>query len=186
MPSNATCATNAGAPALRCGPIRIDLAIGSSGTIRNVADHGSAPFLQTTLQQDDVLTHAHLRQVVALLAALPLEERRKVSGMQPERADIILAGAAILDAFMQELRVPEIHISERGARRTPGGLPAEALWRCVTAGRAIGTRRSVLQLGRACHFDETHAQTTARLALGLFDSARDVGYTVWERGSVSC
>ena len=54
--------------------------------------------------------------MVALLAALPLEERRKVPGLQPERADIILAGAAILDAFMQELHVSEMHVSERGLR----------------------------------------------------------------------
>jgi exopolyphosphatase/guanosine-5'-triphosphate,3'-diphosphate pyrophosphatase len=44
--------------------------------------------------------------------------------------------------------------------------------------------RSVLQLGRACHFDEAHAQTTARLALGLFDSAHTAGLHrlgAWER-----
>jgi exopolyphosphatase/guanosine-5'-triphosphate,3'-diphosphate pyrophosphatase len=44
--------------------------------------------------------------------------------------------------------------------------------------------RSVLQLGRACHFDEAHAQTTARLALGLFDSARELRLHrlgTWER-----
>jgi exopolyphosphatase/guanosine-5'-triphosphate,3'-diphosphate pyrophosphatase len=42
----------------------------------------------------------------------------------------------------------------------------------------------VRQLGRACHFDEAHAQTTARLALGLFDSARAAGLHrlgAWER-----
>ena len=52
--------------------------------------------------------------MVTLLAALSLEERRKVPGLNPERADIILAGAAILDAFMQELDLTAIHVSERG------------------------------------------------------------------------
>ena len=61
---------------------RIDLALGSSGTILNVADVAARRFYKRPLQQDDVLTHAHLRQVVALLAALPLEERRKVPGLQ--------------------------------------------------------------------------------------------------------
>ena len=93
-------------------------------------------------------------------------------GLQPERADIILAGAAILDAFMQELRVKEIYISERGLREgLPGGLPVEARGRVTLAELSVRAR-SVLQLGRACHFNEAHAQTTARLALGLFDSAR--------------
>jgi exopolyphosphatase/guanosine-5'-triphosphate,3'-diphosphate pyrophosphatase len=163
---------------------RIDLAIGSSGTIRNVADVAARHFNKRPLQQDDVLTYAHLQQVVALLAALPLEERRKVPGLQPERADIILAGAAILDAFMQELNVLNIHVSERGLRE---GLLVDYLLKHEDASLLAGLSvraRSVLQLGRACHFDEVHAQTTARLALGLFDSAGDAGLHrlgVWER-----
>jgi exopolyphosphatase/guanosine-5'-triphosphate,3'-diphosphate pyrophosphatase len=163
---------------------RLDLAIGSSGTIRNVADVAARRLYKRPLQQDDILTYAHLRQVVALLAALPLEERRKVPGLQPERADIILAGAAILDAFMQELGVLEIHVSERGLRE---GLLVDYLLKHQDASLLAGLSvraRSVLQLGRACHFDEVHAQTTARLALGLFDSARDMGLHclgAWER-----
>jgi len=35
--------------------------------------------------------------------------------------------------------------------------------------------RSVLQLGRAVNFEETHARTVARLALELFDSAQSAG-----------
>jgi exopolyphosphatase/guanosine-5'-triphosphate,3'-diphosphate pyrophosphatase len=163
---------------------RLDLALGSSGTIRNVADVAVRRFYKRPLQQDDVLTYAHLRQVVTLLAALPLEERRKVPGLQPERADIILAGAAILDAFMQELGVLEIHVSERGLRE---GLLVDYLLKHQDASLLAGLSvraRSVLQLGRACHFDEVHARTTARLALGLFDSAREMGLHrlgAWER-----
>ena len=120
---------------------------------------------------------------MALLAALPLEERRKVPGLQPERADIILAGAAILDAFMQELHVSEMHVSERGLRE---GLLVDYLLKHEDASLMAELRYvpQCLQLGRACHFDEAHAQTTARLALGLFDSARDLGLHrlgAWER-----
>ena len=94
-------------------------------------------------------------------------------GLQPERAGYHSRGAAILDAFMQELQVLEIHVSERGLRE---GLLVDYLLKHEDASllAELGTARSVL-LGRACHFDEAHAQTTARLALGLFDSARDAG-----------
>ena len=162
---------------------RIDLAIGSSGTIQNLADVAARQFHKRPLQRDDVLTYAHLRQVVAMLAALPLEERRKVPGLNPERADIVLAGAAIVDAFMQELDVPELQISERGLRE---GLLVDYLLKHEDASlvdMSVRTR-SVLQLGRACHFDEAHARTTTRLALQLFDSARDAGLHrlgAWER-----
>lgn len=154
---------------------RIDLALGSSGTIRNVADIAARHFSKRPLQPGEVLTYAHLQHVVALLAALPLEERRKVPGLNPERADIILAGTAILDAFMQELRLSEIQVSDRGLRE---GLLVDYLLRHEDASLLTGMSvraRSVLQLGRACQFDEAHAQTTARLALELFDSATQAG-----------
>ena len=163
---------------------RIDLAIGSSGTIKNLADVAARQFHKRPWQRDDVLTYAHLKQVVAMLAALSLEERRKVPGLNPERADIVLAGAAILDAFMQALEVPDLQISERGLRE---GLLVDYLLKYEDASlltdMSVRTR-SVLQLGRACHFDEAHAWTTTRLALGLFDSARDAGLHrlgAWER-----
>ena len=163
---------------------RIDLAIGSSGTIQNLADVAVRQCQKRPLQRHTVLTYAHLKQVVAMLAALPLEERRKVPGLNPERADIVLAGAAILDAFMQELAIAEIQVSERGLRE---GLLVDYLLKqedaTLLAPMSVRTR-SVLQLGRACHFDEAHAWTTARLALGLFDSARDARLHhlgVWER-----
>jgi exopolyphosphatase/guanosine-5'-triphosphate,3'-diphosphate pyrophosphatase len=45
-----------------------------------------------------------------------------------------------------------------------------------TAGSGLSVReRSVIQLGRACRFDEAHSHNVARLAELLFDSAGDTG-----------
>lgn len=151
---------------------QIDLAIGSSGTIENLADIAVRMFAKRSLQRDDVLTYPHLKQVVKTLSALPLAERRKVPGLNPARADIIIAGAAILDTLMQELALPEIRVTDRGLR---DGLLIDYLLkhahRPLVEEMSV-RRRSVLQLGRACHFHEAHAHTTVRLALGLFDSTR--------------
>jgi len=68
-----------------------------------------------------VLTREQLREVVDLLCSLPLDKRREVPGINPERADIIIAGAAILESLMDQLRIPEIVVSERGLRE---GLPS--------------------------------------------------------------
>jgi exopolyphosphatase/guanosine-5'-triphosphate,3'-diphosphate pyrophosphatase len=108
--------------------------------------------------------------VVALLAALPLEERRKVPGLQPERADIILAGAAILDAFMQELGVLEIHVSERGLRE---GLLVDYLLKHQDASLLAGLSvraRSVLQLGAPAILTSTCPDHSS--APRVVDSAR--------------
>ena len=149
----------------------IDLALGSSGTIENLADVAARRFAKRRLQRDDVLTTVHLREVVKMLGAMPLKERRRVPGLNPERADIVMAGAAILEAFMQALEIPAIRVSDRGLRE---GLLMDYLLRHghVPALQEVSVRqRSVLDLGRTCHFDEAHARTTAKLALELFDSA---------------
>ena len=118
---------------------------------------------------------ANLRETVRMLGAMPLKERRRVPGLNPERADIVMGGAAILEAFMQALELPAIRVSERGLRE---GLLIDYL---IRRGHAPALqdlsvrRRSVLELGRTCHFEEPHALTTARLALMLFDTAKAAG-----------
>ena len=162
----------------------IDLAIGSSGTIENLADVAMRRNANRRLQRDDELSAPCLRETVAMLRAMPLKERRRVPGLNPERADIVLAGAAILEAFAQELELPAIRVSERGLRE---GLLVDYL---IRHGHAPALqdlsvrRRSVLELGRTCHFDESHARTTAQLALMLFDSAGSTrlhAFGPWER-----
>jgi exopolyphosphatase/guanosine-5'-triphosphate,3'-diphosphate pyrophosphatase len=77
-----------------------------------------------------------------------------------------------------------MHISERGLRE---GLLVDYLLKHEDAALLAGLSvraRSVLQLGRACQFDEAHARATARLALALFDSGREAGLHrlgAWER-----
>jgi exopolyphosphatase/guanosine-5'-triphosphate,3'-diphosphate pyrophosphatase len=43
------------------------------------------------------LTRADLASVITRLASLPMEERKELPGMVAQRADILLAGALILD-----------------------------------------------------------------------------------------
>lgn len=154
----------------------VTLGFGSSGTIENLTDIAMRTIHDRMRKPDDCLTYADLKQVIQKLCALPLEERRRVPGINPERADIILAGAAVLDTLMQDLKLKEIRVmGERGLRE---GLLVDYLARSEHASlvRHLSVReRSVLQLGRACRFDERHARRVARLALELFDSAQAAG-----------
>ncbi len=58
-----------------------------------------------------------LRDSVATLAALPLQERRHLPGLDPVRADIILGGAATLMAMMDVTGAPGLVVSDRGLRQ---------------------------------------------------------------------
>lgn len=151
------------------------MSVGSSGTIINLAEIAAKMFHDSSAEQDLALTYDDLCKVSKLLCSLPLEERRKVPGINPNRAEIILGGAAIIETLMQQLQIEKIHISRRGLR---DGLLVDHIERgsSDTVGKEMSTRqRSVLLLGRRCGFDESHAGHVARLALDLFDSAALAG-----------
>lgn len=150
------------------GPL--DIAVGSSGTAQNVADIAIRLAHNRLRDRTDTVTAAQVADVARLLCGLPQAERAKVPGINPARADIIVAGAAILQTLLEELGVGELMISDRGLRE---GLILDDQDRHHPGIRAGLTVReqSVLQLGRRCQFDEAHHVHVARLALGLFDSA---------------
>lgn len=162
----------------------IELAIGSSGSVVNLAEIAMRRFHKRGLAKGDLLTRDQLRQVVELLCSLPLDKRREIPGINPDRADIIISGAAILETLMEELDLSEIGISERGLRE---GLPIDYLSRSDNAHLFEQTsfrERSVLELGRRCSFDEPHARQVVRIAWELFDSGREAGLHSlgeWER-----
>ena len=53
---------------------------------------------------------------LALLQAKPIAERKKIVGLEPRRADVILAGAMIVSNIMKKINAAEVIISDRGVR----------------------------------------------------------------------
>jgi exopolyphosphatase/guanosine-5'-triphosphate,3'-diphosphate pyrophosphatase len=155
--------------------LKPNIAVGSSGTIENLADVASYLMYGEGGRADEGLSLAGLQKTISYLRSLTLEERRKVPGLNPGRADIIIGGAAVLEVLMEDTGARELQVSNRGLRE---GLLADYLRRHghgdLVGGDSV-RRRSVLQLGRRCNFDEAHANATARLALELFDSGKEAG-----------
>ena len=102
--------------------------IGVAGTVTSLAalDLG-------LVEYDSDRVHGHRLSETAVekqlerLAALPLAERREVAGLEPERAPVIVAGAAIVLETMRYLGLGEIEVSERdildGAALAAAELP---------------------------------------------------------------
>jgi exopolyphosphatase/guanosine-5'-triphosphate,3'-diphosphate pyrophosphatase len=147
---------------------RLGISVASSGTAINLAEIANR-MTNGTDERNLTLRRSQLKKVMAMLCSLPLEERRKVPGMNPERADIIIGGGAILETLMDEFGLEEVSVSERGLR---DGLLAEYLAQDGDQEyKEMSVReRSVLQLGRSCNLDEMHAERVKGLALSLFDS----------------
>ena len=63
-----------------------------------------------------VLPERQLREVVNDLAALDVASRRVVPGMEPKRADVIVAGGYIALALLDHWQADAVHVSDRGLR----------------------------------------------------------------------
>ena len=59
------------------------------------------------------LSLAACERITAMLAALPVEERRSVKGLHPDRAPTIVAGAVILTESIRTLGLDLAEISDR-------------------------------------------------------------------------
>ena len=60
-----------------------------------------------------VLSRARLEALLARLAALPLEERRAVTGLHPDRAPTIVAGVVILERVLDAFGLDAVEVSDR-------------------------------------------------------------------------
>jgi exopolyphosphatase/guanosine-5'-triphosphate,3'-diphosphate pyrophosphatase len=91
--------------------------IGTAGTVTTLA----AMSMELT-SYDPQLVHGHrltvgdLAKQIARLRASTQAEREKMAGLDPKRADVILAGAAILQAIAGRMGVQEVLVSDRGIR----------------------------------------------------------------------
>ena len=103
-------------------------AVGVAGTITTLAalDLGLERYDRERVH-GHFLTRRGVRAQLERLAALPLEERRTVPALDPERAPVIVAGAAILDAILDAYELDGIRASERdildGAALAAAELP---------------------------------------------------------------
>ena len=123
--------------------------------------------------QGFVLTEQALGRLVARLAALPASERSRVPGIKPARADLILAGAVVLQST---LRAGGFH----GIEITEAGLREGVFFERHLAGQdppllADVRRASVLNLAARYHMDIAHTRHVAKLALGMFDQLAQLG-----------
>ncbi len=62
------------------------------------------------------LSLAEILETLARLAAAPLEQRKQLPGIEPARADVIIAGAAILERVMGHFGLNQVIVSDQGVR----------------------------------------------------------------------
>jgi len=162
-----------------------DRVIGTSGTIQSLgavalAERGSS---SNTLRNRRIPAK-QLRRSQKLLVARDIQERLRVPGLEPRRADLAVAGSILLDTLLRRLGAADITLCDLSLRE---GLILDYIGRhrkqIAQANRYPDVRRrSVFELAERCNYWPEHAQQVARLAVALFDQTRIVhGLTDRER-----
>jgi exopolyphosphatase / guanosine-5'-triphosphate,3'-diphosphate pyrophosphatase len=94
-----------------------DALVGMGGAVTNMTAvmHGLATY-DPDVVQGSVLTRAEVDRQIELYRSRDVEGRRQIVGLQPKRADVILAGACVVRTVMLKLGRDALTVSDRGLR----------------------------------------------------------------------
>lgn len=157
-------------------PLRTQTMLGSGGTFTALASmiKSQREGLNGGVQSYS-MDRAEVGDLFKRLRKAPLAERRQIAGLNPDRADIIVAGVAAVLRLANRLGCDEIRVNEGGIR--------EGLLLSIIAEHPIDgtpTRPSVEDrmewvhmFARKCHSNELHCEHVAYLAIRIFDGLRE-------------
>jgi len=163
-----------------------DRVIGTSGTILSIgavaatAARGAAPAELRNLH----ISAKQIRKVRKHVTELDLEQRLAIPGLDPRRADLVVAGSVLLDTILRRLGAEELTLCDLALRE---GLVLDYVRRNRRQIAQIDSipdvrRRSTLELAERCSYYADHSNQVVRLALALFDQTRAIhGLTDRER-----
>jgi exopolyphosphatase/guanosine-5'-triphosphate,3'-diphosphate pyrophosphatase len=154
---------------------------GIGGTIRTLAEID-----QKTSGYPLDRVHGHtfsrerLDEIIGQLRGMTLRQREELPGLSRDRADLILAGAVILQQLMEIGRFDAITVSGQGLRE---GVFYEHFLVGEHPPLFSDMRGfSVQNLARIYNYEAIHSAKVRDLAISLFDQLRALhGYGEWER-----
>jgi exopolyphosphatase/guanosine-5'-triphosphate,3'-diphosphate pyrophosphatase len=163
-----------------------DRVIGTSGTILSLGavatamTRGAAPDELRNLR----VPAKQLRRLRKAVVDMDVEQRLAMPGLDPRRADLVVAGAVLVDTIIRRLGAEELTLCDLALRE---GLVLDYIRRNRRKIARIDRvpdvrRRSTLELAERCNYQAAHAEHVARMALALFDQTRAAhGFTDRER-----
>ncbi len=91
--------------------------VGVAGTVTTLyAIHTEMREYDSAAVHGATLTHAQIVELRDRLATLTIDERKQLPGLAPQRADVIVAGATIVERVLARLDATQLTVSDRGVR----------------------------------------------------------------------
>ena len=155
-----------------------DRVIGTSGTILSLGivatavDRGSVPQEVRNLR----VPAKSIRRLRKTAVDMDLEERMHLPGLDPRRADLMVAGAVLLDTLLKDLGTEEITLCDLALRE---GVLLEYIHQHRKHIARVDRypdvrRRSVIELAERCAWEADHSRHVAAIALTLFDYTKRI------------
>jgi exopolyphosphatase / guanosine-5'-triphosphate,3'-diphosphate pyrophosphatase len=149
--------------------------IATSGTADSLAAvcHG---LYKTKGPRATAVSRAQMRRIAKMLKRLPLDERRKLSGVGPRRAEIIVAGAIVYAALLERCQLHGFRYSPLGLRDGLLAQMAAEYDRSTRSGKQIESERwdSIRAAVEHYRVDMDHALQVRNSAMQLFAALRSV------------
>jgi len=96
---------------------KVNKLVGVGGAMTNLsAIKHKLPVYDSDIIQGSQLRLSDLKKQIELFKSKTIAERKQIIGLQPERADVILAGAIIVMIILKKAEVDFVTISDRGLR----------------------------------------------------------------------
>jgi exopolyphosphatase/guanosine-5'-triphosphate,3'-diphosphate pyrophosphatase len=154
-------------------PRKGELQPGTAAALAGVSAHLAR---QRKLRPGPKVTRDHMHRIVKLLTRLPLDQRAKVPGIGPRRAEIICAGAVVYGELLDRCHLAGFRYSPLGLRDGILAQMAAEYDHRTRSGRAIESERweSIKRAVEHYRVEMPHALQVRDAALLLFSGLKSV------------
>jgi exopolyphosphatase / guanosine-5'-triphosphate,3'-diphosphate pyrophosphatase len=165
------------APAVRrLNHEKFTMAFGSGGTMTSLADIDARMTGDAHQESLYVLRRSRLKSLYDLMRTQHLKDRAALITDDQRRADILVAGSAVLLAMMNALKLDYVFVSARGLR---DGLMVDLLQKEYTpySGgwmETVSRSESIEEFGEKYNYDKAHCQQVSKLAVAMFEQLREL------------
>lgn len=155
-----------------------DRVIGTSGTILSLGTVATA--METGSVPPEVrhlrVPAKSVRRLRKTVVEMDLEERMHLPGLDPRRADLMVAGSILLDTLLKRLEAEEITLCDLALRE---GVLLDYIHGHRRHIKRVDDvpdvrRRSVIELAERCAWEAEHSRQVAAIALTLFDYTKRI------------